>query len=96
MRKKVIIMGAAGRDFHNFNVYFRNNSSFNVVAFTAAQIPGIQCRFYPPELAGNDYPNGILIYPEADLSQLIREFDVDEVFLHTAMSQIKTSCGKQP
>jgi len=73
-------MGAAGRDFHNFNVYFRNNSSFNVVAFTAAQIPGIQCRFYPPELAGNDYPNGILIYPEADLSRLIREFDVDEVF----------------
>jgi predicted GTPase len=80
MQKKVIIMGAAGRDFHNFNVYFRNNRDFNVVAFTAAQIPGIQCRFYPPDLAGNNYPDGILAYPEADLPQLIREFDVGEVF----------------
>ncbi len=80
VQKKVIIMGAAGRDFHNFNVYFRNNRDFNVVAFTAAQIPGIQCRFYPPDLAGNNYPDGILVYPEADLPQLIREFDVDEVF----------------
>lgn len=80
MQKKVIIMGAAGRDFHNFNVYFRNNRDFNVVAFTAAQIPGIQCRFYPPDLAGNNYPEGILVNPEADLPQLIREFDVDEVF----------------
>lgn len=80
MRKKVIIMGAAGRDFHNFNVYFRNNSNFNVVAFTAAQIPGIQCRLYPPELAGSSYSEGIPVYPEADLPRLIREFDVDEVF----------------
>jgi len=80
VQKKVIIMGAAGRDFHNFNIYFRNNSNFKVVAFTAAQIPGIQCRFYPPDLAGSDYPDGILVYPEADLPQLIREFDVDEVF----------------
>ncbi|MBM4400543.1 MAG: GTPase [Crenarchaeota archaeon] len=79
MRKKIIIMGAAGRDFHNFNVYFRNNSRYEVVAFTAAQIPGIQCRVYPPELAGADYPNGIPVYPEEELPQLIREFDVDQV-----------------
>lgn len=79
MRKKIIIMGAAGRDFHNFNVYFRNNSRYKVVAFTAAQIPGIQCRVYPPELAGTDYPNGIPVYPEEELPQLIREFDVDQV-----------------
>ncbi len=79
MRKKIIIMGAAGRDFHNFNVYFRNNSRYEVVAFTAAQIPGIQCRVYPPELAGTDYPNGIPVYPEEELPQLIREFDVDQV-----------------
>ena len=80
VRKKVIIMGAAGRDFHNFNVYFRKNDSYNVVAFTAAQIPGIQCRLYPPELAGNSYPDGIPVYPEADLPRLIRELDVGEVF----------------
>jgi predicted GTPase len=79
MRKKVIIMGAAGRDFHNFNVYFRNNRRYEVVAFTAAQIPGIQCRVYPPELAGADYPNGIPVYPEEELPGLIKEFDVDEV-----------------
>jgi len=79
MRKKVIIMGAAGRDFHNFNVYFRNNRRYEVVAFTATQIPGIQCRVYPPELAGTDYPSGIPIYPEEELPQLIRELDVDQV-----------------
>jgi len=79
MRKKVIIMGAAGRDFHNFNVYFRNNRRYEVVAFTATQIPGIQCRVYPPELAGTDYPSGIPIYPEEELPQLIKEFDVDQV-----------------
>jgi predicted GTPase len=79
MQKNVVIMGAAGRDFHNFNVYFRNNSHYRVVAFTAAQIPGIQCRVYPPKLAGEAYPDGILIYPEEELPQLIREFEVDEV-----------------
>jgi predicted GTPase len=79
MRKKVIIMGAAGRDFHNFNVYFRNNRRYEVVAFTATQIPGIQCRVYPPELAGTDYPSGIPIYPEEGLPQLIKELDVDQV-----------------
>jgi predicted GTPase len=79
LRKKVIIMGAAGRDFHNFNVYFRNNSQYDVVAFTAAQIPGIQCRVYPPELAGPDYPSGIPVYPEEELPRLISELDVDQV-----------------
>src|SRR4030043_2258353 len=79
MQKKVIIMGAAGRNFHNFNVHFRNNSSYEVVAFTAAQIPGIQCRVYPPELAGAGYPNGIPVYPEEELPKLISEFNVDQV-----------------
>ena len=59
MRKKVIIMGAAGRDFHNFNVYFRDNEDYEVVAFTATQIPDIEGRIYPPELAGKLYPEGI-------------------------------------
>ncbi|HKZ87705.1 MAG TPA: cyclic 2,3-diphosphoglycerate synthase [Candidatus Bathyarchaeia archaeon] len=77
--KKVVIMGAAGRDFHNYNMYFRGNSNYRVVAFTVAQIPGIQCRVYPPELAGADYPEGILVFPEEELPQLIREFGVDEV-----------------
>ena len=79
MKTKVIIMGAAGRDFHNFNVHFRGNPRYEVVAFTAAQIPGIQCRVYPPELAGADYPEGILVYPEEELPRLISEFGVDEV-----------------
>ena len=72
-------MGAAGRDFHNFNVYFRNNESYEVVAFTATQIPGIEGRRYPTELAGSKYPEGIPIYPEEELPQLIKEHDVDEV-----------------
>jgi len=79
MRKKVIIMGAAGRDFHNFSVYFRHNRPYEVVAFTATQIPGIQCRVYPPELAGADYPSGIPVYPEEELPQLIKKFGVNEV-----------------
>jgi predicted GTPase len=78
-RKRVIIMGAAGRDFHNFNVYFRDNGAYEVVAFTATQIPGIEGRVYPPELAGRNYPKGIPIYPEEDLEKLIKEYDVDEV-----------------
>jgi len=73
-------MGAAGRDFHNFNVYFRNNSDYKVVAFTAAQIPNIQRRTYPPELAGEAYPRGIPIYPEEELPKLIRKFKIDQVF----------------
>jgi len=78
-KTRVIIMGAAGRDFHNFNVYFRNNDKYEVVAFTAAQIPGIEKREYPPELAGSNYPQGIPIYSEEQLPELVREYDVDEV-----------------
>jgi len=76
---KVVIMGAAGRDFHNFNVYFRNNDIYEVVAFTATQIPGIEGRIYPPELAGSDYPEGIPIHPEEELPKLIRDYDIDQV-----------------
>jgi len=76
---KVVIMGAAGRDFHNFNVYFRDNSAYEVVAFTATQIPGIEGRTYPLELAGPNYPKGIPIYLEEELQKLIKENDVDQV-----------------
>jgi predicted GTPase len=78
--RKVIIIGAAGRDFHNFNTYFRNNPNYQVVAFTAAQIPYIEKRTYPPELAGNMYLNGIPIFSEEKLTELISQLDVDEVF----------------
>jgi predicted GTPase len=77
--EKVIIMGAAGRDFHNFNVYFRDNRRYNVVAFTAAQIPAIDNRTYPTPLCGGLYPAGIPIRPESELAGLIREFQVDLV-----------------
>jgi len=77
-RKNVIIIGAAGRDFHNFNTYFRNNSLYNVVAFTAAQIPDIDGRKYPAELAGELYPDGIPIFSQDDLPSLITKFEVDE------------------
>jgi predicted GTPase len=76
--KNVIIIGAAGRDFHNFNTCFRDNSDYRVVAFTAAQIPDIAGRKYPVELAGKLYPDGIPIYAEADLEKLIKELKVDE------------------
>jgi predicted GTPase len=76
---KVIIMGAAGRDFHNFNVYFRNNDAYEVMAFTATQIPGIENRTYPRELAGPNYPNGIPIYPEEELPSLIQKYGVEQV-----------------
>ena len=78
-KTKVVIMGAAGRDFHNFNVFYRNNPQYEVVAFTATQIPGIAKRAYPPELAGADYPKGIPIYPEDELPQLIKKHGVEEV-----------------
>ncbi|MBU1101417.1 MAG: cyclic 2,3-diphosphoglycerate synthase [Bacteroidetes bacterium] len=78
-RKNVLIMGAAGRDFHNFNVYFRDNEDYNVVAFTATQIPNIDGRVYPAELAGKLYPEGIKIYEEAELVDLIKKYDVHEV-----------------
>ncbi|KYK21860.1 GTPase [Thermoplasmatales archaeon SG8-52-2] len=78
-KKKIIIMGAAGRDFHNFNTYFRDNEDYNVVAFTATQIPGIYGRQYPSELSGKLYPEGIPIYPEEDIKKLIVENNIDEV-----------------
>jgi predicted GTPase len=77
MKKNVIIIGAAGRDFHNFNTYYRDNELFNVVAFTAAQIPDIFGRKYPAALAGKLYPDGIPIYAESELTDLIRKFNVD-------------------
>ena len=79
MKRNVIIIGAAGRDFHNFNTYFRGNKNYNVVAFTAEQIPGIDGRPYPAELAGKDlYPQGIPIYKESELPELIKKLKVDE------------------
>lgn len=78
-KKNVLIMGAAGRDFHNFNVVFRDNEDYNVVAFTATQIPNIEGRIYPPELAGKLYPKGIKIYDESELSELIKSYSIDEV-----------------
>ncbi len=78
MKKNVIIIGAAGRDFHNFNTYFRGNANYNVVAFTAAQIPDIDGRKYPAALAGEGYENGIPIYAEEELSKLIKDLNVDD------------------
>ncbi len=78
--RKAIIMGAAGRDFHNFNVFFRDNKAYKVVAFTATQIPGIARRTYPKILAGRRYPQGIPIHDEVDLSKLISKHQVDDVF----------------
>ena len=77
-KKNVIIIGAAGRDFHNFNTYFRGNEAYNVVAFTAAQIPDIDGRKYPAELAGELYPEGIPIYAQEELPRLIKELNVDD------------------
>jgi len=78
-KKNVLIMGAAGRDFHNFNVFYRDNEEYNVVAFTATQIPNIDGRVYPAELAGKLYPEGIKIFEEAELKKLIKDLKVDEV-----------------
>jgi predicted GTPase len=77
--QRVLIMGAAGRDFHNFNVYFRDNPDYEVVAFTATQIPNIEGRVYPPALSGASYPKGIPIYPERDLPELVRKEKIDQV-----------------
>ena len=77
-KKNVIIIGAAGRDFHNFNTYYRDNEAYNVVAFTAAQIPDIAGRRYPPELSGKLYPEGIPIFAESDLPQMIEDLAVDD------------------
>jgi predicted GTPase len=79
MSRRVLILGAAGRDFHNFNLVYRDDPAVEVVAFTAAQIPGIAGRRYPPELAGPHYPEGILILDEADLDSILREQRIDEV-----------------
>ncbi len=79
VKQRVLIMGAAGRDFHNFNVYFRGREEYAVVAFTATQIPNIDGRRYPAALAGPLYPDGIPIYPESDLTRLIAELAVDQV-----------------
>lgn len=79
MKKKILIMGAAGRDFHNFNVYYRDNEDYEVIAFTATQIPKIEGRNYPPVLSGKLYPKGIPIYKEEMLTELIKEHNIDEV-----------------
>ncbi len=85
--KNVLILGAAGRDFHNFNVVFRNDPAYNVVAFTATQIPDIAGRTYPPELAGKQYPKGIPILEEKDVEKIIRERKVDvAVFSYSDVS----------
>ncbi len=90
LKRNVIIIGAAGRDFHNFNTYFRDNELYNVVAFTAAQIPDIDGRKYPAELAGKLYPGGIPIYSENDLVRLIQEMKVvDCVFAYSDVTYQK-------
>ncbi len=76
---RTVIMGAAGRDFHNFNVFFRDNPDYQVVAFTATQIPNIEGRVYPAELAGSHYSDGIPIYPESELEKLIEDQSIDQV-----------------
>ena len=87
----VLIMGAAGRDFHVFNTYFRENDKYNVVAFTAAQIPNIDGRKYPKELSGDLYPEGIKIYPEDELLDLIKEHDVNQVvFAYSDIEHVDT------
>jgi predicted GTPase len=78
-RIRTLIMGAAGRDFHNFNVVYRDDERSEVVAFTAAQIPNISDRRYPPELAGPLYPQGVHIFPEERMSELVREMRVRQV-----------------
>jgi len=86
-KRKVIIIGAAGRDFHNFNTYYRENPAYSVVAFTAAQIPDIAGRKYPSELAGSLYPQGIPIYMQDELKRLIKDLDADEcVFSYSDVS----------
>ena len=88
--KNILIMGAAGRDFHNFNTYYRDNEAFKVVAFTATQIPDIDGRQYPAELAGSLYPNGIPIFAEDELERLIEDLNVDEcAFSYSDLHYVK-------
>ncbi len=90
MIKRVLIMGAAGRDFHNFNVFFRNNPEYRVEAFTAFQIPGIAGRVYPPALAGAAYPDGIQIHDESELPDLVKKHSIDEVvFAYSDVAHIE-------
>lgn len=97
-RRRVVILGAAGRDFHNFNVLYRGNTQVQVVAFTAAQIPGIAGRRYPPELAGLQYPEGIPIVDESELPALIRREQVDDVVFsysdvpHSHVMHVASAC----
>ncbi|MGB9553331.1 MAG: GTPase, partial [bacterium] len=93
MKRRVLIMGAAGRDFHNFNVYYRDNENYTVVAFTATQIPDIEGRIYPPALAGKLYPSGIPIYSEQELTDLIKSLKVDDVvFAYSDVSNEYVMC----
>lgn len=92
--RNALIMGAAGRDFHNFNCFFRNRTDINVVAFTATQIPDIEGRKYPKELAGEKYPNGINIYPESELLDLIKKYDVHDVYFSYSDVQHTYVMGK--
>ncbi len=80
-RERILILGAAGRDFHDFNVFFRGKIEYQVVGFTAAQIPDIACRTYPPELSGRLYPDGLPIWPEEDMENIIRDHSVDRCIL---------------
>jgi predicted GTPase len=95
--RKVIILGAAGRDFHNFNVFFRNNRSYKVVAFTATQIPDIDKRKYPASLAGKLYPKGIPIYPETKLEDLIAKHDIHSVvfsYSDVSYTHVMSTCSR--
>jgi len=89
-KKRVIIIGAAGRDFHNFNTVYRDNDAYEVAAFTAAQIPDIDGRKYPAELAGRLYPDGIPIHPQTELTSLIRRCTSIYACSRTAMCRMNT------
>src|ERR1700687_6436412 len=99
--KRVLILGAAGRDFHNFNVLFRDNSEYQVVAFTATQIPDIAGRRYPPELSGRLYPEGIPIFEEKDMEKLVAEYEIDAVVFsysdvsHQNLMHLSSRAGSQ-
>jgi len=89
-RTKIVIMGAAGRDFHNFQVCYRDDPSVEVIAFTATQIPGIEDRIFPPELAGSHYPKGIPILPEAKLPEIVGHHKVHQVVFAYSDIAIRT------
>ena len=103
MTKRIVIIGAAGRDFHNFNTVYRNNPNYKVVAFTAAQIPDIAGRRYPADLAGSLYPEGIPIVEQGELAELIKNENIDEcifsysdVHYHTLMNLGLLSMLQEP